>query len=468
MRDYPRVNLDLKKITIPELQKELSALPTAALQPLLSTGSYARANALYMEHAAQIKQLGPVPATTEERKLWESRLADVEAKSSWLAWADAPKDDQIDNFWNTDFDIVPDHWGVFVGPKMVNVVTDRYNLIQHSEAFAPIIPVLEKLGVKNVCAKIDFTTEKAYAYVSLPENFSFIAPDGAAINLGFVGVNAYDSTHSVEWSGYGYRQTCKNGMIAKRLLGGIRAVHTASAEAKLYEWVNNFSQDIQEFNSQIELAMSVGVTRQEAETYARAVSKDSKRFVELFMRLWDDAYSKTLKSSMWALYNAATDIYSHKSTSLQTAYAGLASAEVLLTNPEEIREQISSGGKLSLMFKSRDEDNAAYAAAKAQRKAEREAQLQAEKAQRKAEKAAKKAPKAEKEPEPEVLDLSLASQAVEAGIDPSKLTEKEINIKDLTDEMVESMPDQTGKAEKQKRNKSNLNKEKKGKHGGGR
>jgi hypothetical protein len=272
------------------------------------------------------------------------------------------------------------------------MVSDRYAVVQHSEAFGSIIPVLEKLQIKTVSAAVQFTTDTAYLYVSLPEKFNYVAPDGVAINLGFVGINSHNSSHAAEWSGFGMRQTCSNGMVAKKLLGHIRSVHVGQAVDRLTDWAMNYQSQIADLDTQIKLAMTIGVSREEAEIYFRTVSKDSKRFVSQAMALWDTTYAE--QKNMWGLLNTATDMYSHKSTSLKGIYEGLESTEVLLTAPAQAHEEIS--GALKLQFQERDRAAELYTAQKEVRRAAREFEAEqnriAEREKKAAEKAASKKP----------------------------------------------------------------------------
>lgn len=102
----------------------------------------------------------------------------------------------------------------------VNVPSTRYQIVQHEEAFRPIVEALTQAGVHDFNFIMNATEKKANMQI-------YVGGEGyESVNVGFSVVNSFDGSHALNYGIkqtftqsslelVGYRQICSNGMKIK-------------------------------------------------------------------------------------------------------------------------------------------------------------------------------------------------------------------------------------------------------------
>lgn len=105
------------------------------------------------------------------------------------------------------------HFAILTEGNRVSYVSDRYTLIQHSDAFRPIIDALDGM---HVSGRVNhFSNGKANVRVIF-DDVTFTPEDNKPISFGLEFWNGHD--RYTGWNGtfFGMRQTCSNGATISR------------------------------------------------------------------------------------------------------------------------------------------------------------------------------------------------------------------------------------------------------------
>jgi len=212
--------------------------------------------------------------------------------------------------------------------EVVAVPTKRYNVVQHKQVFERLLDAVN-LFSPDIRGQVVWDVKRAYLFVSLPSKFTFDAPDGKKMTLGFSATNSYDGTTGVHIGAFGYRLACSNGMLLTKTLGGISVDHIHGVHKRIEYLFNNMELQMAKLSARIDAAQDTKMALAWAEAYSEHFAgKDNTVSV---MKLF-----KQEKPTVWGLYNSLTDFYSHSTANPEPRLQQLGKAENLLLNPAEI------------------------------------------------------------------------------------------------------------------------------------
>jgi hypothetical protein len=237
--------------------------------------------------------------------------------------------------------------------SIVAVPTGKYTLVQHEEAFMPIVEALNSLGQPFKIAAIHSNTN-AWLNILTTET-----DDG--VSVGFQAMNSVDGSTSLQY-GFanfkatryielvGYRQVCSNGMVVRvpidnadfvrleerekievLLRQSIRIIHTGKAQEKIEQiryLVEAMALLKEPVARMIKAATMKGIGQMEAEELLKKYI--GKRLKAKLLGQFEQE-----EKTLWGLYNAITFVAAHDNeiktstkNSLITKSADLLLAEV--------------------------------------------------------------------------------------------------------------------------------------------
>ena len=270
---------------------------------------------------------------------------------------DLPKAQLGDVYTTLDGEVKPivkttDIKAVVVGGKIVATVSNHYKLVQHVDAFAPIVEGIHTAGVENIYFSLMANGKWAKLNLMFCQ-----AKDGLeGINYGFTARNSVDGRSAIN---YGFRlqkrttdkvlrtekvvdvwavrQVCSNGMkmrvpiewheISK--LVDVTRLHTLFNESAKFAHVTDVAERVKQMGfiaeafamlqkpieKMIELGKDIHITQSVAEAMIKAYI--GKRLSGQILA----AYEKEQGQNLWALYNAVTYTASHAGLSQRTSLA---------------------------------------------------------------------------------------------------------------------------------------------------
>jgi hypothetical protein len=236
---------------------------------------------------------------------------------------------------------VPFKTTIMVNRQPVAVMSKRYKLVQHAEAFRPIIEGLTLKGVTDFQYTMWHTDKLANLAVYLGEGV-----DG--VKMGFRCINSFDGSYAITFgmSAYqkqdevkivekeqvmvwGFRQVCSNGMVIKvplktcKYLDAVtvttikelmtqhqRIIHMGNVAGKLEAvqyTVEAFYLLKEPINRMIIDAQNSKLTKEVARAFIEKYV--SKRFAARYMEQYG-----LEDQTLWGLYNAVTYVASHTKT----------------------------------------------------------------------------------------------------------------------------------------------------------
>jgi hypothetical protein len=226
-----------------------------------------------------------------------------------------------------------------VGGVIVGMVTKKYALVQHAEAFMPIITALDNAGEEYQVSVWDKRGKAGLRVIT-----GRLAADG--VKLGFQVLNSVDGTTSINYNFWmnrqsdshieivGYRLSCKNGMVMRvpldeaefvkpelkaqiqmlmKKLFSISHVGDAKAKAQQVQYIVEALTLLKEpVATMIEKSKTIGILPKEAEMLlAKYVGQRLSKKCLFQFRM--DKIKEGDK--LWSLYNAITYVASHDGVS---------------------------------------------------------------------------------------------------------------------------------------------------------
>lgn len=230
----------------------------------------------------------------------------------------------------------PSGWkAVEVKGKIVGTVTDKYQLVQHSEAFMPIINGLDATGESY---RVSVWNKKGRAGMRVITKHE--AADGVC--LGFQALNSVDGTTALFYKLVskfkekkhielvGYRQVCSNGMVVRvpleesefMRLETVQRVHELIHKSMRFVHVGDVkakAESVQYLVEAMSLLKEPVKLMIEKAQFTKVSFEDAEKLLVKFvgLRLWQKCmneyrYGRHEKSgNIWSLYNSITWIASH-------------------------------------------------------------------------------------------------------------------------------------------------------------
>jgi len=225
------------------------------------------------------------------------------------------------------------------------IVSDRYQLLLHEEAYEIVHDILEKLNVKpiQVQEKVAFSRDGGLMHLTICVKEVEVA-DGDLVGLGFNVFNSYDASSALRFNAGGIRYVCSNGIIipftslyAKiRRLIHVKGVIRKPSFDVIKETVEEILSTLGDLADLLTLATKETVSRSDLVHFIETTFSnvpalkekiynylkhrlgiDLTREVETYRKLRKEEILKFLESiedeeyNLWDTYNAFTDILTH-------------------------------------------------------------------------------------------------------------------------------------------------------------
>jgi len=235
--------------------------------------------------------------------------------------------------------------------KMATVASDKYDIVQHREAFQPLVNALTDAGMDVKGSVKTFNNENGVMIKGRLKDTGFNIQDDSDYVTGFRLKNSYDTSCSVTLRGMTERLVCSNGMtIPTDIIKPVRRTHVGNVDvvkeyrgffSRLIDSVPTFRDMLLEareefFNEPVVVLRNAGVPETKVE-----------RVIERIERQPDSEFG-TEKYSRKQVYDALTnfiteEIEDEKTISTEEGYHRkaervLTSPKAKLTQPLEVEE----------------------------------------------------------------------------------------------------------------------------------
>lgn len=249
--------------------------------------------------------------------------------------------------------------GISVEGELVGVVSPRYCLVQHKEAFAPIVKGLDNISVPY---EWNLFTHKGKAWLSVLVDDKEIRD---TVKIGFRALNSVDGTTAIRYSFVmeratqrhielvGYRQVCSNGMVIRVPLDDAEIIKPELREkvVKLLEQhakiihTGDRAREIQAVQYVVEAVtlLREPVARIIEKAQTRAIGHDeAKELLQKYVgkRMKQRVYNQFLSENpdLWGLYNSITYVASHDRIAQSTSNGLLNKAADLLEQEISVKQ----------------------------------------------------------------------------------------------------------------------------------
>jgi hypothetical protein len=124
--------------------------------------------------------------------------------------------------------------------QLAGVVSKNYLLIQHKQAFLPVLNVLRNTGLTDIHGSIDQDLKRSYLIINFRDerakiNIKLPNGDTDAMELSLYMKHGVDGSLALWGTIGGFRLICSNGMVVGNILGVVRKVHRGSVSDVLIE-----------------------------------------------------------------------------------------------------------------------------------------------------------------------------------------------------------------------------------------
>jgi hypothetical protein len=232
--------------------------------------------------------------------------------------------------------------------EVVSIVSPRYLLVQHKEAFEPIAKGLDAM---NIPYQHNLFTFKGKSWLSV-----LVANTIDSVSIGFKAMNSVDGTTALKYSFaltkfkswiklVGYRKACANGMIIRVPLDRAEFVQAEvrTKVEKLLEQnqrivhMGDKDKEIEAVQYIVEAVslLSGSVAKIIEKAQSREIgAKEAKELIAKYVgkRMAQKIYNRFAfeNPSLWGLYNSITNVASHEDIAESTSNGLLLKASTML------------------------------------------------------------------------------------------------------------------------------------------
>lgn len=224
--------------------------------------------------------------------------------------------------------------------KIACVVSRKYALLQHQDAFLPVVEAMQNIGLE--CEGVlKGDGNKVFLWV-FPDGMRIKPKDGDPIQMGLLFRNSYDGTNRYSVMACGLRLVCSNGLVLPDdVKYDFSHVHKGKMKIIAKETIINLFKTLKQFNEGFEAnineAMENFVALNEVEKAYAAIGIGDRVRKKMMENL-----DNPENPSMWDLHNSISSYVSHKDkVSMQVYDSYSKKANRLLKNPIMVRERIA-------------------------------------------------------------------------------------------------------------------------------
>ncbi|MHA1685223.1 MAG: DUF932 domain-containing protein [Candidatus Heimdallarchaeaceae archaeon] len=209
------------------------------------------------------------------------------------------------------------------------ITSDRYSLLQHYEAFEPVV---KSLKMSKVVAKGEVINGGGRVWINILFDEVIRPADKEEIAIGIRVMNSYDRTASLQAAPYGLRLVCQNGMFLRSVLGIRTAqlhVGTLHPERLFINLIEKTIKAKVRLSELTEIAMREILKEEMLEKILTEEIHFGKRRTELIL----EKVKKIDNPTKWDLYNIITQHLTHEAQNIsenRREYFGSLATQVLL------------------------------------------------------------------------------------------------------------------------------------------
>lgn len=186
-----------------------------------------------------------------------SNVSELESKVKALPTA---REERVMRIGEFKEEVVPD-WKAIVNnenDQVATIVTDKYNLIQHREAFRPVVKVLNELSFSW---EGEIRTwkggQRVVANISSPE-MGFEIDKDSEYGGGFQVLNSFDSSAGFRLTAFVKRLVCSNGMVLREaIVDPYYKKHLGNGIIEeVKDWIRDLGEELPNLRSRIVASQS--------------------------------------------------------------------------------------------------------------------------------------------------------------------------------------------------------------------
>jgi hypothetical protein len=231
-----------------------------------------------------------------------------------------------------------DDKAVFCNEEHIGTVSKHYKLVQHKDAFQPIVDGIRQSGYTDFRFSAWATNKQASLGITLGEAID-------TVRYGFKATSGYDGNHAISFGFktervkrndvvverehiqvWGMRQVCSNGMVVKVPIKSTKyltietreRVSTIMTEYRKLSHIGDMSVKLEQIQYLVEafLLLKNPLEAMIRDAQNKPLDKEQARqFIETYIgtRLADRLMEQYAfeQQTLWGLYNAATNVASH-------------------------------------------------------------------------------------------------------------------------------------------------------------
>lgn len=206
--------------------------------------------------------------------------------------------------------------------KVASIVSDRYMLLEHEEAFEEILFALKDLGIGISGDVKEYNDGNVAVIEATFDSQEFTIGESDECLMGFKAINSYDTSAGFQIHPYGLRLVCQNGMMAEGLidsLPSLKRVHKGHDDitSKIALWLKDLSEHSQELGDFLEekrreyLRNPVIVLRKAG--FSETMAEEILEYVQRDKISEDHGYTEAENvASRFAIYDGATYYLTHE------------------------------------------------------------------------------------------------------------------------------------------------------------
>jgi len=192
----------------------------------------------------------------------------------------------------------------------IAILSKKYKLIQHREAFIPFINMCRAMGI-NVKGTITKSEGKVFLRAIFMDKRARVVVDGEELYTGVLLGNSVDGTMGLFMESFAFRSVCSNGMLlGKTLVARVYKIHAGNAEI-LKEQYQKFSEQIIENSPRLSDIIKRAISENIQESVINQALYGAGFGKNHVKKLLEKCQQLDIKNK-WDLYNVITNWLTHE------------------------------------------------------------------------------------------------------------------------------------------------------------
>lgn len=242
-----------------------------------------------------------------------------------------------------DFRPLTDHVGIVnkrTG-ELATITSNKYDLVQHREAFNPVLEALEELGLQ-VEGRMKVVDDGNYVNVeAIMKDQGFEVSDDSEYGSGFFFTNSYDTSGSIKASAFFERMVCSNGMrIEDNVISPMKRKHVGNIDLveRYKAWFKKLLNESEALYDRLQEIRGEFIHFERAMKNVGVPDSKAEQLIKPKIQTW-----KGDRASRKELYDAMTNAITHEmddlAPSTQDRYHSRAE-QVLFGNRQRLEKEV--------------------------------------------------------------------------------------------------------------------------------